>query len=780
MLQRLPIRLKLILLAGVPVLGALFLATLISRDAQQRAQSAAALGTIEDLARLSAQMSSLVHELQFERNEVALRLGLKTPDAPELQRRFAQTDEARQQLTLFLSQRQVATLPARLARDLKAAQAQLTGLPEQRQEVLSGKRELNAWLDRYEATNRSLISATAALAQLSDDGELMRAISALVTVMEIKERSSQEHALLSYVFAVSEFPPGSFKELVTLTTQEADYISVLEVNASDAVNKRFRAIWSSPDFARAGTLARIALDTIDDQFGVDPLEWSKIQGDKISRSRDLVIALNEAVKAAALAKVAAAKAAVRLSYTLGGSVIVLSALLAGWIAHGVSRSVGNLSEAARQVRENKDFRVRAVKNSDDELGALTDAFNDMLVGIEVRDHELTQHRDNLERLVAERTAALLQRNQAMRLVLDNVEQGLATIEPSGRLAVERSRAFDAWFGDGNSEDPFANRLAQHDPELNAWFKLGWAQVTEGLFPADVALDQLPRKIEALGRHYQLTYKAVLEDEDRLQGVLLVVTDVTEQMERLQRDAEQRELISSFEHLMRDRAGTLEFMQECETLLSVIKGASSDRASTLRALHTLKGNAGTFGVTSVAEAAHRLEDELADSPEQLESRQWVDLDRAWRAFTDRLGRLIGTEPEPVLEVALSELQALVSAAEGGLSPSKLVELLLRLRSERALVRLRRVAEQAKSLAERLGKSPVEVRVQAHGDVRFDRERWAPFWSAFVHPLRNALDHGIEPPEQRMAAGKPLAGKLELSVRGDFEWLTIELADDDELR
>jgi len=88
MLRRLPIRLKLLLLAGVPVLGALILATLISRDAQRRAQSAAALGSIEDLARLSAHMSKLVQELQFERSELALRLGTKTTDTDELQKRF--------------------------------------------------------------------------------------------------------------------------------------------------------------------------------------------------------------------------------------------------------------------------------------------------------------------------------------------------------------------------------------------------------------------------------------------------------------------------------------------------------------------------------------------------------------------------------------------------------------------------------------------------------------------------------------------------------------------
>ena len=776
MLRRLPIRLKLILLAGVPVLGALILATLISRDAQNRAQSAAALGSIEDLARLSAHMSKLVQELQFERSELALRLGLKTPQAEELKARFDHTDEASRELAAFLAQRKVATLPARLARDLGTAQQQLTRLPDERQAALSGDHDFSAWFDRYEATDRSLISATAALAQLSDDGELMRAISALVSTMEIKERSSQEHALLSFVFAVSEFPPGTFKQLVTLTTQEADYVRVLEVNASDNVTKRFRGIWSGPEQARSAALRKIALDAVDDQFGVDPREWYRVQGQKVERLRSLEVELNEAVKVAALAKVAAAEQAVRISYSLGGSVIVISALLAGWIALGVSRSVRNLARAAERVRADKDFKVRAVKTSDDELGRLTDAFNDMLAGIQTRDDELSQHRGNLERLVTERTAELQQRNEAMRLVLDNVEQGLATIEPSGKLSGERSRAFDAWFGAGEGGDTMAERLAQGDATLRTWLAHGWDQVTDGFFPTEVALDQLPRRIHVNQHHYQLGYKA-MQDGDRLEGVLLVVSDVTAEMERLALDAEQRELISTFEHLMRDRGGTVEFFEECDSLVThTLSGAQRDRQSVLRALHTLKGNALTFGVTSVAEAAHRLETQVVGGAGLPSAEALAELTHTWRAFSERMGRLLGTGAEPVVEVALSELEALMKAAQTGAPAGQLSAMLARLKLERAAVRLRRMGDQAGSLAQRLGKGSLRVEINAQGDVRFDRQRWAGFWAAFIHAIRNALDHGIEAPAERAAVGKPPSGKLVLTVRGDAQSTTIELIDD----
>src|SRR5690606_20076271 len=99
------------------------------------------------------------------------------------------------------------------------------------------------------------------------------------------------------------------------------------------------------------------------------------------------------------------------------------------IARGVAGSLGALSSATRRIREHEDFSVRAIKVSQDEVGELADAFNQMLDAIQHRDEELAKHRHHLEDQVEKRTQQLLRRNQAMRMVLDNVQQGLATIAP---------------------------------------------------------------------------------------------------------------------------------------------------------------------------------------------------------------------------------------------------------------------------------------------------------------------------------------------------------------
>jgi chemotaxis protein histidine kinase CheA len=103
---------------------------------------------------------------------------------------------------------------------------------------------------------------------------------------------------------------------------------------------------------------------------------------------------------------------------------------------------------------------------------------------------------------------------------------------------------------------------------------------------------------------------------------------------------------------------------------------------------------------------------------------------------------------------------MQAATTGAPGRQLSAMLARLKLERAPVRLRRIGDQARSLAQRLGKTSLRIEVQAQGDVRFDRARWASFWAAFIHPLRNAIDHGIESAEARSAAGLPHATEAEL--------------------
>src|SRR5438874_3144219 len=89
-------------------------------------------------------------------------------------------------------------------------------------------------------------------------------------------------------------------------------------------------------------------------------------------------------------------------------------VLAAALQERISRPILALAGTAAAVAERQDYSVRAPKFGADELGMLTDAFNEMLGRIETQKQELQQHASQLEQRVAERTQQLEQRNEAMR------------------------------------------------------------------------------------------------------------------------------------------------------------------------------------------------------------------------------------------------------------------------------------------------------------------------------------------------------------------------------
>ncbi|MCY1270502.1 Sensor histidine kinase RcsC [compost metagenome] len=71
----------------------------------------------------------------------------------------------------------------------------------------------------------------------------------------------------------------------------------------------------------------------------------------------------------------------------------------------------------------------------------------------------------------------------------------------------------------------------------------------------------------------------------------------------------------------------------------------------------------------------------------------------------------------------------------------------------------------------------VRLEVDGaSTQVDREVLEKLEAPLTHLLRNAVDHGIEPPQQRLRAGKPEEGVLQLSARQHAGMLVVELRDD----
>ncbi|MCL6474435.1 MAG: chemotaxis protein CheA [Firmicutes bacterium] len=81
---------------------------------------------------------------------------------------------------------------------------------------------------------------------------------------------------------------------------------------------------------------------------------------------------------------------------------------------------------------------------------------------------------------------------------------------------------------------------------------------------------------------------------------------------------------------------------------------------------------------------------------------------------------------------------------------------------------------RDLAQKFGK---EVRLVMEGqETELDRSVIEIISDPLIHMLRNSVDHGIEPPEVREAAGKPRQGTIRLSARHEENYILIEIEDD----
>jgi two-component system chemotaxis sensor kinase CheA len=154
----------------------------------------------------------------------------------------------------------------------------------------------------------------------------------------------------------------------------------------------------------------------------------------------------------------------------------------------------------------------------------------------------------------------------------------------------------------------------------------------------------------------------------------------------------------------------------------------------------------------------------------------------RIDADRLDQLMHYMGE--LVVHRTHLEALVDQADvPGLSQAMqdltrtsqaLQAMVMQVRMipvESVLMRFPRLV---RDLSSKLGKQ-VEL-VLTGKETELDRTVIEALGDPIVHLVRNSLDHGLESPEQRVAAGKPPTGRLEISARHAGGNVVITVSDD----
>jgi two-component system, chemotaxis family, sensor kinase CheA len=456
---------------------------------------------------------------------------------------------------------------------------------------------------------------------------------------------------------------------------------------------------------------------------------------------------------------------------------VVGLLLSRHIAVRITQPVTELTAAANRLAGG-DREVRVRVDSGDELAQLGASFNKMVNDLDASYRQLEEMNRTLEHKVQQRTDELQHRNRDMRLVLDNVDQGFITLDPRGVMAKEHSRVVDQWFGAGGEATLFWQYLTKTSKQFATEFEAGWGQIQEDVLPIDLCLAQLPATLSAGERSYSFSYLPLLNQE-RFEGCLIVIADVTEKLAREREDSAQHEQMVAFKRVVNDRTGFMIFMREAEEILAPLMAArsSTDLSLLKRSLHTLKGSSDSVGLRGIASLCHQLEDYIATEGMPPEA-MLLALQERFSTLKQHVTSLFAQGRPNVVEVPEAEYATLLKQLAGNTNAPLARQLAEQLRAwqlEPLHRTFERFAELGRGLARRLGKGELKTTFDG-GELAIDPERWGSFLSTLTHVVRNAVDHGIETQEERRAANKAEGGTLSFQARRQADKLVLEVTDD----
>ncbi|QFY88253.2 ATPase [Magnetovirga frankeli] len=402
----------------------------------------------------------------------------------------------------------------------------------------------------------------------------------------------------------------------------------------------------------------------------------------------------------------------------------------------------------------------------------------------------------------ERNRELATKRGKIASLLDNSDQGFLSFDQGLRVDSEYSQECLDIFGQAPEGQDISGLLFPQDADKARDFGNNIQRI---LHEADANKRQLflslmPKELQIGDKTVRLDYRLLPQ-----QRVMLVLSDVTRQKQLEQQVREEQgrlrlivaavrepedffELLDDYRRFDADELPPLlgqsqpdaDRLAELYRRIHTFKGlfAQQEFIRLPSALHQLEGLIGQWRRGSSIEAGwqQRLRQAMAQSAQALDWDLGLVREALGEEFFQRRGELrLSPQQVRLLEdIAERLLRTDVADIRCG-ETRRMVAELRRLRHVDLRSLLASYPPLAERLAERLDKMihPFVIEGEA---LRVPPGPYQPFIKALVHLFRNALDHGIEDPEERLAAGKDEMGRISCRLTRQGDELLLEVADD----
>ncbi len=481
--------------------------------------------------------------------------------------------------------------------------------------------------------------------------------------------------------------------------------------------------------------------------------------------------------------------------------VTLLSLIGTLLYRQITRPISRMQSMMSEIAESQDFTRRVPVDRMDEIGRSIVAFNAMIAKIQ------------------DGSAQLKQKTADIQTMLQNMPQGILTITEGNRIHPEYSAYLETILetrdivGRGLMDLVFSDTGLGGDI-LSQLEAAGSACIGEDVMNFEFNEHLMVGEIEKTmpdGRVkiLDLNWSPITDDEGKTVRLMLCLRDVTE-LRKLAAEANEQKrelaiigeiLAVSQEKFHEFLAGSMKFIDENEQIIRHHPEPNAFAIAQLfRNMHTLKGNGRTYGLLHLSNVVHAAEQtyEQLRRPEPTlawdQRLLWEEL-AVVKAALERYARInevsLGRKgpgrrgnAERYLMVDRQHIQDSLHRLEtvntGNLHELVTVRDAVRrtlrlLGTEKVGECLSPVIESLPSLARQLGKAAPIVAIE-DGGYALHNQAGGMLRNVFTHLIRNAVDHGLEAPAQRLMQGKPAAGTIELRVAIDAGMLRITLSDD----
>ena len=406
--------------------------------------------------------------------------------------------------------------------------------------------------------------------------------------------------------------------------------------------------------------------------------------------------------------------------------------------------------------------------------------------------QLEDYSKNLEKMVEERTAELREANQLMTAILNSLGQGILVFDREGNCLPFKSKVCSEVLEADSSVRQVSEVLKLQGSE-----KESFGQWLDALFSEMIPFEDIcglgPSQYNhSQGKFIALNFNPMRDTHGNLKGVVMVATDRTAEVEAKKEAERERSYARMVVQTVKYRSQFKSFIADAEDLIQSLlnefvmqakKAVSAERFEEIaRDLHTVKGGAATFGMSEIASLAHEAETLLGkfqvDSSKDKELSVSVKaLSDGFRGFIKQNSDLLGhssLNQGRTVEIPVIELQkwfAKAAPLDSALA-SEIYEDGICVPLGDGLAHYSSVVVET---AATLGKK-VKPLIVDDGGLRIDHERYQEFLPTLVHAFRNAVDHAIETPEERLVAEKQPEGTISVVCQNIGKNLRIVIQDD----